>query len=230
MGATAVTIDYTGETPMRARPTLALAAACSLVLTGGATTALAAGKAKPKVPCNLITDPPNDADIVGGVGNDDALDIVSFDMASNAKKVTFVWRVKKGGLKSSVLPVGGVQWNAGFDLGDFHLLASVASDGTTPKGIFAEKATGNNRVIGFYDAKIDTAKNEVRVTIPTADFPDKIHTGTAFTAFSLDTTNGVIVLDNAVVSGSGGGLYGDTADAPSAVYKSGSANCVVVGK
>lgn len=211
-----------------ARPALAIALGASLVIAG---TADAKAKPKPKpLPCNMVTDPANDADIQGGVGNDDSLDITSFDVASDDKKVTMVWRVKKASLKSSVFPVGGIQWDANFDLGEFHLTYSVASDGTTPTGIFSEQATGNANVLGFYPASVDTAKNEVHMTVPVSDFPARIKPGMVFSNFALDTANGKVVLSTGVVDGSGGGLYGDSVAAPDSAYKAGAKNCVVVGK
>ncbi len=84
------------------RPALCLALAASVVASGAANAA--AKKPAPKPVCNLITDDAGDAGVVTG---QDGMDILSADVASNAKIVTAVIRLKAAPKQSNPEAPGG---------------------------------------------------------------------------------------------------------------------------
>jgi hypothetical protein len=86
---------------IRLRPILAVAACAALAAATGVATAA------PKPVCNVVTDPKGDAAIVT---QQDGLDVVSGDIASNAKTITAVIRL--GGAPGGGNPqaIGGTRY------------------------------------------------------------------------------------------------------------------------
>ena len=85
------------------RPALALALCATVVAGGGA--AVAAPKAKPV--CNLVTDETGDASIVTG---QKSLDVVSADLASDAKNLTAVIRLDGAPGGANPQALGGTRY------------------------------------------------------------------------------------------------------------------------
>lgn len=150
------------------------------VVTAAVLACLASGvsaQAAAKPVCDLGTDPAGDANstpLVGVVGagpSDDAYDITSFDVANNAKSFTSVIRVKKLAKTSNTSPMG-LHWTLQFDvLGDTYQLSAHNSS----SGLVAELDsvdTSQNMYSKIDDATLvmDTAKNEVRVTVSPKEF------------------------------------------------------------
>lgn len=217
---------------MNVRPALALAL-CATVI--GAGVAGAAPKAKPKakpkpVPpvCNLVVDDKGDATAgVLSASNVPAWDIVSADLATDAKTLTTVIRVDKLAKSSNDSPLGS-QWRFDFFVGDKHLYTQATSTpfgdkfgfgytDTTSHGVAAAGATG----------VFDLATSEVRVSVPLSGVESqaKITPGTAVTGLAaqagdyINTAGGSPSLSNAADDATGAKPY--AAGAPS---------CVAVGK
>lgn len=204
-----------------ARPVVTVALLSAMAGVGSAEAA--------KAPvCNLITDPVGDADIQSGVGNDSALDITSVDLASDAKNLTVVIRVDKAALKSSVYPAGALKFTTNFTVGDAQYFTSVLSDSDV-SGNFGTVGTGSNTILTFPAAVIDTKTNEIRISVPKADFPSPFKTGDVFSAITGRTSSAVVKIATPAVNGSTGGLGIDSATSD-ATYKAGAKNCVTVGK
>ena len=127
--------------------------------------------------CRLVTDAPDDA--VGtsvdlapetrGVYGDNDLDVVSADVATNAKYVTAVIRTATLRETSPDSPAGRM-WELWFavDGKRFRLSAAVAPDGPTAE-VSYESAPGQPiSMLGLGPAtlKLDVARREVRITAP----------------------------------------------------------------
>lgn len=206
------------------RTATAVAAGAALVFAGTAGAAV-----KKPLPCNLITDDKGDADIDGnGTGNDSALDVTSVDFGSDKKTVTIVLRVAKASPKSAVVPVGATKFQTNFTVGGVAYFASVVSDSDIT-GAFGTVGTGSNTILTTPPAVIDTVTNEVRISVPTADFPTPFKTGDAFSAITARTSGAVVKIATPVLNGSTGGVGVDSATAE-VVYKAGTKTCVTVGK
>jgi len=203
------------------RPAVTVAAlAC---LAGGVTAHAAV--AKPV--CNLVTDPAGDASVQAPLPSDDSLDILSGDVASNAKNVTTVMRLKNLSATSPVAQTGR----------NYYALFSIPGSANPVYFSLEEDATGQSfnwgdlepgaGGVGTYTRKgdatgvVDTAKNEIRVTVPVSDLSalGKAKPGTKITDLNFSTTAvlGVLVSDV------------DTADG-SKSYVAGTASCVKPGK
>ncbi len=182
-----------------------------LVATVGVSgVANAAKRPKPKaIPpvCNLITDAPGNGYVfnagsvdtalnaIPGQGQDDALDILSADVATNSTTLTTVIRVKKAVTSSSNSPTG-LQWQFSFNVGSTNIQTSVTSDPAGGvEGLWAYAATGSNSIGGPMTAVIDTVKNEIRASVPLADLSKQV---TIKPGVRLDTlaasSSGVIVV------------------------------------
>lgn len=170
---------------MRTRPVLAVTLAASLTLAGGA--ALAAPKKKPapkpKPVCNVVTDDTGDTfllrsqDGVQPGPQEDALDLVSADLASDGKTITAAIRVKAISAAAPTAPGG-----RGFDINfagpanptELFVRATVSATGavTTEAGSRGETVgvTRVSTVLGTGTGVLDAAKNEVRFSFPVAVF------------------------------------------------------------
>lgn len=214
---------------IRLRPVLALALCAGLVGGLGLTSASAALKPV----CNLLTDAKGDATGGTGAANDPVMDIISADVASNAKKITAVLRVQKLAATSVNYPLG-ISWRVSFTIADTNYTMSALSDrsGVASQTSYSDPTTGQGTIARApTTAVLDTAKNEVRITASVVAFGDRVNVkpGTAVTALSA-TTVGIFQLPvNPVVNGNLRYATADTATGGSD-YKAGTASCVVVGK
>ncbi len=231
---------------MSAHP-LRLALAASLVLSSvaasGALAAPAKGKAKPA--CNLIIDEKNDTfalrsqDSAGAFGpQEDALDIVSGDIASDGKVLTAVLRVKKMALTAGSSPAGlsfRVQFtHCGVDE-DTNLFLSGRSSAGGGTQVFTagRRAITANVSTKLADAKgvFDVAKSEVRITAPLDVFKSVgggIKKGTKLQLGDLDQTASRFVAVNPA-TGADTATFADVTRSVSS-YTVGAPSCVVPGK
>jgi hypothetical protein len=165
-----------------ARPAVCLALVASLI---GAGAAQAVTKPKPKPVCNLLTDPADDADgtfIAEGVmpSSEDGVDIVSGDVVADTKFVTTVLRVKKLSTTSATAP-GGLHWKFFITIaGEQIYTQAIAPTGGSPIFTFGkiDETTGSSARIGDATGKIDTVKNQVRVSVPVKLLPMTVKLGT----------------------------------------------------
>jgi len=208
-----------------ARPAAALAVVASLAATGVAsTTALAATKPKPV--CHLVVDPAGDATPQPPIPSDDSLDVVSGDLASNAKKVTAVIRLKDLGATSPT-QVSGRNYFFLFSLrnADYPVYFSYREDVTGGAFEWGDLEPGAGGVgtytkMGSAAGVVDVAHSQIRITVPVADVRSlgKIAPGSKVTGMQISTTAvvGVLVFDV------------DTAQTAKS-YVAGTASCVVPG-
>ena len=204
------------------RTATAVATGAALVFAGSAGAVV-----KKPLPCNLITDPKGDADIDGnGTGNDSALDLTSVDLGADKKTMTIVMRVDKAATKSSVYPAGSIKFQTYFTIAGAQYFVSVISDSTVG-GYFGTTGTGSNKILTYPPATIDPAANEVRISVPVADFPTPYKVGDAVTAITASTSFGV-VRNSTGATFSSGGFGADSATAE-VTYKVGDVTCVKVG-
>lgn len=205
------------------RTSLALAAVTSLALGGAA---VAAPKAKPV--CNLLKDDKGDgtAFLVGsGTPSDPAWDIVSADIASDGSKLTTVVRVDKLATSAPTSP-GGVQWRFNFTVGDATLYTSVRAD--TALGVTGSYGYVENisMTLGTATPVLDTAKNEVRITVPLSGFSEQaVIKKTGTTLGGLSASAGRFYNLGAVTASE----PSDTATGAGS-YVTGTKSCVVPGK
>jgi hypothetical protein len=208
---------------MRNRALLAAAAVAGSVLAAGAATA------GPKASCRLVADPAGDATgfVVTGLPlpNDEALDIVSGDVASNSKKLTGVIRLASMA-PDSTSPTGRTYYvNFTINGTKVFLDAVVASDGsvTFNAGDFTGASSGRN-TLGPVDGVVDAAKKEIRITAPISTWPDSAKPGAKI--------GGLDVLAQRFIGTPTTGGATPTADEAKsdAVYTAGAPSCVVPGK
>jgi hypothetical protein len=151
-----------------ARPVVCLAAVAALV--GAGTAGAAVKKPVVKPVCNLVTDPAGDASLQDPLPVDDGEDIVGGDVASDAKNFTAVIRLKD--VSSSGLGQLGRDIQMQFDLAG--AVAKVWIGYTTSAyggdafqyGLIAQGEGGVTSPTGDAVGIIDTAKNEIRMTVP----------------------------------------------------------------
>lgn len=166
---------------MNARALVATTAALGVVLAG---SAIAAPKPapKPKPVCNLLTDPAGDTfaarsqETAGQPGpQEDTLDILSVDVASNATTIAGVVRVKKVAKSGQTSPSGN-----GYAV-DFFLPGSVMTMSLratyTPsmelyEASFKDESIPNSpsTMLAVAKGTLDAAKNEVRIWAPVSAF------------------------------------------------------------
>jgi hypothetical protein len=199
------------------RPALAVALGAGLAVAGtaGAVTA-------PKPVCNLVTDPAGDASIQPPLPSDDTLDIVSADIASNAKVVTAVLRLRSLGA-TSPYSASGRNYYLQFDLRGAAnpIYFSAESDATGTSYHWGDLETVNGLVSytpkGEATGVTDVAKNQIRMTVPVSELAalGKAKPGSKISGLHANTTAvlGVLVAD--VDTADGSKSY--TAGAPSCV-------------
>ena len=225
--------------------TRALVLSTSLVLVGCAGMAAAAPKAKPV--CNLITDAKGDS-AYAAVSGSDGDDIVSADIASNGTTITSVLRAAAIATPDPQAPLGR-NYTVLFTppkSGDLlYMSARTYPQGT--KFLFGYQAmdptsgVNTNYALGDATGVVDTAKGEVRVSVPIKAFVDgakaKIAPGTKLGGLSatIDRIAGQgFVPSQVLVPGTPraplGGLLLPFDDAAGGTYVMSTPSCVVVGK
>ena len=207
------------------RTVLAASMVGAVALTGGAVAA-------PAKACNVITDPKGDASFLDTLPNDRSLDIVSADVATDAKTLTGVLRVDAFSAVSPTSPLGRgyyVMFNAPKSEFPIYLNLQITPDLTRYTwGTRETLPSGSGRFVrqGAATGVIDAAKNELRISVPLADVAaiSKLTPGTKLTALTASTTS---VIGTSVT----GGLVATVDDAASAKsYIAGAPSCVAIGK
>ena len=218
-----------------ARPTLVAVLVGSSLVVGAASAATSKSNAGTTV-CNLVTDPSGDANSWFftnpglPVPNDDYLDILSGDLASDAKNVTAVIRMKAVGADSMSPTGASVYFNFSVGNTPFYIAALLDSSGvaTYEYGDFSGPSIQNRNTLGTATGHIDVARKEIHITAPAKGFRVPIRPGTKL--------SGLDILAQHFIGTRANPAYGwgptPTADeATSAkVYKVGTPSCVTVGK
>lgn len=207
------------------RTALATSLVAAVALAGGAAAA-------PKPVCNLMSDPKGDASFLDTLPNDRSLDIVSADVASDAKTLTGVLRVDAFSAVSPTSPLGRgyyVMFNAPKAEFPIYLNVQITPDVTRfAWGTRETLASGNGSYVrkGEATGVIDAAKNELRISVPLADVAavTKLTPGTKLTALTASTTS-------VIGTSASGGLVATVDDAAgSKAYLVGTPSCVAPGK
>lgn len=207
------------------RTALAASLVAGVALAGGASAA-------PKPVCNLMTDPKGDASFLDTVPNDPSLDIVSADVATDAKTLTGVLRVDRFSAVSPTSPLGRgyyVLFNAPKAEFPIYLNVQITPDLTRfAWGTRETLASGNGSFVRQGDATgvVDAGSNELRISVPLADVAavTKLSPGTKLTALTAQTTS-------VIGTSASGGLVATIDDAAgSKAYVTGTKSCVVPGK
>jgi hypothetical protein len=214
---------------------LRLAVTGSLVLSCLAAGGAVAAPAKPKPVCNLVTDAKDDTflaraqDTAGGPygPQEDAADIVSADVATDAKTLTGVVRVKSLAAAAATSP-GGISYDINFTTPSIpdpvYVRALVpgsgepSSDAGTRQSVVATSVSAS---LGTGTVVVDKAKNEVRFSFPLTQFASVggLKPGSKLT-FG-ETTTGRAAAGRAV--------FADVATGAT-TYTVGARSCVVPGK
>ena len=192
------------------RPLVAVALGVSFVVAGSVS-------AKTAPACNLITDPAGDVTAVPS----DNLDILSGDIASNAKSLTAVIRVAKLATSDSTAPTG-MAYNLRFQVdGDAATYYLLSSNTPTTGQVFEYGTVATNVLTKVGDATgvIDMAKNEIRITAP-LDFGG-LKSGAKIGALQAFSQRRFVAL----LAGADSTVIDDTK-----TYKAGAPSCVTVGK
>lgn len=198
-------------------PALRTAAALGVV-TAIATAGVA--QAAPKKPaaapvCNLVTDAEGDS--TGGSSN---LDIVSGDVASDAKSLTGVIRVKKLTDSDGTAPTG-VGYQVRFTLPGRELPMYLLASNELGSGSafeFGEVNGTSLNSLGEATGTFDLAKSEVRITAPAAlDGSTKATPGTKISSIRAFAQRRFVVLLSGADSTPADALGTYTAGAPSCV-------------
>lgn len=160
---------------MKVRAALVILA---LLPVGGATTALAATRAKVVKPvCNVIKDATGDEGFDGQVPGDGDDDIVSGDVSSDGKTVTAVLRLASLSANDPQSPLGHnyiVTFGAHGAENTLFLAARTYPTGT--KYVFGYQTTDPtlplniSKPIGDASGFVDLAKKEVHISAPNAAF------------------------------------------------------------
>lgn len=209
------------------RSAAAAAVGLSLVIAGHAG---AAPKPKPKPVCNLVTDSASDVTAPG----DASQEILSADIASDAKNFTTVVRLK--GIKATGVGQLGKEVRIDFTLPGgvakawMGWTSSVYGGDTFQYGLIGQGAGGSTSPTGDAAGSIDVAKNELRMTVPTSAMNElgKAKVGNKVTDIVVTASQLVGVAPNP------SGAYAffsesvDSAEA-SAAYTTGTPSCVKPG-
>lgn len=208
------------------RTVLATSMVAAVALAGGAAAAPAAAV------CNIISDPKGDASFLDTLPNDPSLDIVSADVATDAKTLTGVLRVDAFSSVSPTSPLGRgyyVMFNAPKAEFPIYLNIQITPDLTRfAWGTRETLASGSGSYVrkGMATGVVDAAKNELRISVPLADVAaiTKLSPGTKLTALTATTTS-------VIGTSATGGLVATIDDAAgSKAYVAGTKSCVVPGK
>lgn len=198
-------------------------------LLGVLATAGLAGAAPAKPSCNLVQDVKGD-----GTGfvftdqdylpNDANLDLVSGDIATDAKTITAVIRTDALALSDPNSPTGRAYY-ANFAVAGKQLYLAVRLD-ATGAGTFSGGYIENTRQgLGAATGVVDVEKKEVRISAPLSLFASQavIKPGTKIADLNLLAQRYI------GVAGPGATPSADEA-VGGKVYTAGSTSCVVVGK
>lgn len=196
------------------RPALAVVVGAGLVLSGTAGAA-----SKPL--CNLITDPTGDATgfvvTSSPLPNDANLDILSADVATNAKSFAGIIRLAAVGKDSTSMQD---TYYLNFTVNDTKYFVSATYDGTTATftaGDFNGTPSGSRRSIGAISGKVDAAKKTVSFSAPLSTWGFK----------GTNAISGLDVLGQRYIGGAGRGVTPTADEATSdKVYKGSSASCL----
>lgn len=213
------------------RPVLCLALVASVSAVGAAGAATKP-KPKPLKPvCNLIVDDKDDANFLGEAPNDPNVDIVSGDVASNAKMITAVLRLASFSETDPQAPLGRgyyLLFNApGLDFPIYFNFQITPDLKRYTWGTRETLATGSGSYVrkGVATGAIDTAKGEIRISVPVAEVGTVgvVKPGAKFTNL---TANSTVVIGTSAT----GGLVSTVDEATGAKpYVSGYPSCVKPG-
>ena len=209
---------------MRTRPALAIALAASVVL--GGAVASAAPKVKPV--CNLLVDAKDDAKgfLVTEPGpvpvSDPNLDILSADLATDAKKITAVIRLAAMDATDPMSP-GGHAFYLNFSVNGVPFYLNADNDATLGRSfsVGGFDAEGFRASFGEASGVFDVMKKEIRITAPLSALTGagKVKPGATIDGIEALAQRLAVVLtpsaDDAVAS---------------ATYKAQAPSCVAVGK
>lgn len=206
------------------RPAVCLALTGALIGAGVADAAIK----KPKPVCNLITDAAGDATattLVTAGPNDAALDVLSADIAADAKTITAVIRIAKVSETAQTAPTG------------YHVVFNFTAPGAA-NPLYMQYFSGNAALksgfdYGFDDPTqgltslgdgfgvIDLAKNEIRISAPLNGFDAQggVKKNNKLSGLSVQGTRDLVVLLP----------YSDIASSDK-VYAVGALSCVRPGK
>lgn len=202
------------------------------------------GSASAAPACKLFEDPAGDTfatraqDTAGVYGpQEDAFDLLSGDIATNAKTITAVIRVAKLAKTAATSPVG-LQYRMQFTIptldDDTNLwMGAQIEGGTTEKfqvgkrAIAANLATKTGDVTGVFDL----AKNEIRIHAPLSAFAEfgGIKNGTKISLSDLDQTASRYTGVANPVTGAPVAAFADVVVGEK-TYTAGRKTCVAVGK
>lgn len=210
----------------RFRPVLLTCVAASLLFAGAASA-----KPAPAPSCNLLVDDKGDAKFLGVAPNDPNLDIVSADLASDAKTVTAVLRLASFAPTDPQSPLGRgyyVLFSAVGSAFPIYFNMQITPDVTRfAWGDLETLATGSGRYVKKGDATgvIDAAKAEIRISVPVAEVKTlgKVAPGSKLSSITASAT--------AVLGTSATGGLVSTVDSgtSSKTYVAGSRSCVKPG-
>jgi hypothetical protein len=184
-------------------------------------------KPKPKPVCNLITDPKGNEGPIhdGATYADPALDIVSADIATDAKNVTAAIRVAKLTIPDSMAP-GGIFYRFEFTGSESQIAHDLdVKIGPTASGGWAPVWQDGTHGTGV----IDTAHNEIRITLPMTFFGTGknaiVPGGPPFHLFKVTADWANPALEAPINDG----MFGQNITNTTATYKMGTPSCVPVG-
>lgn len=211
--------------------------ACGVLLTALGAPSYAAGPS-----CRLFEDPKGDTfavrsqDSAGAYGpQEDSLDIVSGDLASDGTTLSAVIRVNKLAKSASTSPAGlsfRVQFVAPATATDENLWLSARIGTGEPVFSAGYRAITANLSTKLVDVKgvFDYAANEVRIWAPLSTFEPrgKIKTGDKLSIADLDQTASRFVAVNPATS-SDTAAFADVSRGDK-TYKVGDKTCAPVGK
>lgn len=236
---------------------IAAFAALSLTCLAVVPTAAAA------LPCKLVTDGAGDAQPVNSEQlraaviaaspvaapvpavpsvkqgpSSDVLDITSADLVADKKWVTAVIRVKKLAKTVPTAAPSGITWFMTFEADgtDFVFAAHTDPTGAVYYDAAYVGTTGGSLYAGGPVGKMDLAKNEVHISVPTDVMAAQatVKPGLKFTSIAAGTGNEIAVFDKSgqVVNG---GIFewapvSTDSAATTKTYVAGTKRCVVPGK
>ncbi|HEV2889478.1 MAG TPA: hypothetical protein VGX28_03810 [Frankiaceae bacterium] len=209
------------------RPVLALTVLALTASTVG--IADAAVRKPPPPPCKTITDATGDSEYGA------PLDIVSGDLASNAKTVTAVFRLADVSKSNSDAPTGQGYY---FDFtpagAATPIYLSYSVTPTTEAFNYGWVDGSIHRSLGSATGVYDTAKKEIRISAPVGAWTTYGNPKPSTKLLGLTMTTywvlGAYVPNPATGATTGGGSLQMADDAVGKTYVAGSASCVAVGK
>lgn len=230
---------------------VSVAAIAASVVAAGHASAAVKKKPKPIPPvCNLVTDAPGDANGVNlnqsplptlptttAGSSDDALDVLSVDVATDKTTITAVLRLKKLAATSTNAPTG-MTWSATYkvDTTTFYLAAHANPQGALTYDAAYASTAGGNLLTDKPTGSFDPAKGEIHISLPLAAMAKQavVKPGMKITAIGATTGPEALIPDATGVFG-GGTFFSDswnTVDTASGGkdYTAGALSCVTPGK